>query len=191
MCRAVVAALLSVAVGAVVCAREAGAQTSAAEPIVTRDEEWKLHAIGLRFETDGTCFSYGIYYAHYWASASLTDGLGPIGMAGAGLQVRLVTEQHRDIGAILVGPIGRIAMMGDAGGASSDVSLDLSLGPGPPLLVGSAAIAFGYLYADAGYVYQFPLPGFDRPSWMASHQFGARAMFPVRTYDYRFRETVK
>jgi hypothetical protein len=186
-----VAVFLSVAVGLTVYARAADAQTPAATPVVTRDEEWKLHAIGLRFETDGKRFSYGVYYAHYWANASSTDGLGFIGMGGAGLEVRLVTERHRDIGAILVGPIGRVAMLGDAGGGSGDVSLDVSIGPGSPILVGSVGVAFGVLYADAGYVYQFPWPGFDRPSWMASHQFGARAMFPVHEYAHIVRETVK
>src|SRR6476659_5664199 len=101
------------------CAGVARAQDATNRPTVERDVSSKIHTIGLRFETDGTCFSYGVFYAHYWLNGHSTNGLGPIGVAGFGVEARLLTEDHRDVDAILLGPIGRAAMAGDGGGASA------------------------------------------------------------------------
>ncbi|MDX2051879.1 MAG: hypothetical protein SFV15_05760 [Polyangiaceae bacterium] len=146
--------------------------------------------LGARFEV-GSTFSYGLFYSYDMEWSHSTDGAGASVYGGIGAAVTLTTEQHSGIDGVVVGPLLRGGVAGDAG-----LPLEFEFHPGVAIDGGSvcsslAAGAFaGYRYFGIGYLFGFaPFPS-CRPAWLANHRFALRAAVPVHSSETRTISTV-
>ncbi len=157
----------------------------AAHVHVLKDEQNAAVLVGASYDVGKRGSSYGIELLHGWEHWQGMDGLGGGTLIATGLDARLITRSHDTVDAFALEVPLRLNLMGDAGGAAFEVDLGIGHGEGATHGIGSVGVYWGVYFLDVGYCYQFPLGPFDRPDWMASHQFSIRLQIPVKRYDRR------
>jgi hypothetical protein len=156
--------------------------TQASQPVETEEHHDALFTTAA-FDA-GHDFSYGLGALYAKAFSAGRGGLGAFTWIGAGLEGRLSTHNHTSLDGVIIDVPIRWELAADAGGAGIEVRLGLGSGAGSSLHgVGSVGVFWGVYYFDIGYSYQFPLGPFDRPDWMASHQFSIRVNVPVAKWN--------
>lgn len=152
---------------------------------VETDERSADVLVGATYDVGKRGSSYGIELLHGWEHWQGMDGLGGGTLLSTGLDARLITRSHDDVDAFALEVPLRFDFMADTGGVGFEVDLGVGHGEGATHGVGAVGVYYGVMFFEIGYSYQFPLGPFDRPDWMASHQFSIRLKVPVKRYDRR------
>jgi hypothetical protein len=151
---------------------------------VTHNTQSSALMIGAHYD-QGKASAFGISAVHAWEFGSGRGGLGAMGWAGVGLDGRLVTRGFHDVDGGLGYAVARFSGFSDAGGSGLEFAAGVG-GDAHRAFPAAAAGAFmGFYYFEIGYSYQFPIPTFDRPEWLSSHQFSLRVHIPVARYHKR------
>lgn len=145
-----------------------------------------LTTAGLRFDA-GAAYSYGAGFLRVREDfRGRRGGLGGSVWWGGGLDVRAVSRDGGTLDAVQVNAVGRLSFLGCSGaGFEATVGVAQAVGGGAngagggTVPVGSLGAFMGVHYVLVGYSYQVPLGPFDRPDWLASHQFSVRVEIPV------------
>lgn len=139
------------------------------------------HTLALLFD-QGKASSFGVGYLHSWEYWRTSDA-GFARWLGLGVDGRLVTRGFHAVDGALVHAVARASALADTGGFGAEVTLGLGAGRDTkPFVSAAPGVYFGLYYVELGYSYQFPIPGFERPSWLSSHQFSVRFHVPVARY---------
>jgi hypothetical protein len=146
----------------------------------SEEETYRAHMMGVRLDFGGKGDGYGLYYLYSVASGSASDGLGFLGWAGVGLDLRVVT--YHGEAAIAVDALARAGGVGDAGGGSSEISVGVASAKSGLHAACGLGLFYSAYFVDLGYAYQVPCFGSDRPPWMSGSHFGVRLQAPVHQF---------
>lgn len=161
----------------------------AAEPLLRASSD--ITTVGLRFDA-GSAFSYGVGFLLAHEERSSRGGLGGSTWFGGGLDLRALSIEGDTLDAVQVNAVGRVSMLGCSGaGIEATLGIATSIGDRAnaaqpsTVAVGSLGAFMGLHYLLIGYSYQVPLGPFERPDWLASHQFSVRVEIPVARVNER------
>lgn len=145
------------------------------------DESFKTHFLGLRIDYGHGTVIYGAYYLHAWGGSSSSGGLGALGYAGVGFDLRVV-QGERDT-AIVLGPIARAGGITDAMGGATELGFALATDGHRALPVIFGGFFTGFYYADLGGSFLALPAENERPAWLPTWCASARVQLPLHTYD--------
>jgi hypothetical protein len=169
-----------------------GSASAQTEPGTHVHEEFseKVHILGLRFDW-GSSDSYGVFYSHEWLRGSSTDGLGPVSHLGVGFAISMATHSYGAVDAVMLGPLLRSGIAGDAMAVTLEFHPGLALADDGARGFSTVALMLGYQYFGIGYAYGFPMfPFGDRPEWLSGSRFALRGGVPLHAYDLHETRTV-
>jgi hypothetical protein len=131
----------------------------------------RAHAALVRFDIGAAGQTYGLGYARTWLGEDAPMWWA-LGVTTSATRVPDKGFQAGQVMALARGAIGHAPPVG------AEVGLGCGLGPeGPQGIAEVGAFVTAY-YVDLGYSFTFPLGPFERPSWLASHQFSLRGTIP-------------
>lgn len=178
--------LCSTSAPAQVVATAPDAPPPPASPDLVLHRDADLTTLGLRFDA-GSAFSYGVGFLRVHEEAlSRRGGLGASFWRGLGLDLRALSVRGDTLDAVQLNAVGRVSFL-SCSGAGFEATLGVATAVGDranaaqpsTVAVGSLGAFFGLHYVLVGYSYQVPLAPFERPDWLASHQFSLRVEIPV------------
>ena len=162
---------LAVLAAAAVLCLSGAARADAEKPddgIVPR----RAHAALVRFDIGAAGQTYGIGYARTWLGQDAPMWWA-LGMTTSAIHVP-------DKAGFTAGQVMALARgaIGHAPPVGAELGVGCGLGPEGPQAIGEVGVFVTAYYLDIGYSFTFPIGPFERPSWLASHQFSLRGTIP-------------
>ena len=157
--------------------------TARAEP--TRHDTATVDFLGLRSDHGGRGSSLGLGYVRAHEEWSGRGGIGPGMWFGYGADLRVLTRRFDAVDGALGFAVGRVSMMGCAGG----FGLEIGVGGGDAgrgaQIVMQPGVYWGAYFVELGYSYAAPLAPMVRPDALSSHQFSVRVHIPLNRSNQR------
>lgn len=164
-------------------------------PELTTHRLADVTTFGLRFDV-GSAYAYGVGMLRVRERGEFRRGLGGSVWWGGGVDLRALSVEGDTLDAVQVSAVGRMSFLG-CSGAGIEATLGVATGLGDRanahdpavVLTGSLGAFMGIHWFLVGYSYQVPIAPFERPDWLASHQFSVRLEVPVHRSGERVWQT--